>query len=537
MHKRVQIIAPILIVAFLASVGYWWWNQRATAANADSQLTGSGTIETEDVLITSEIAGRIKSLPVDEGQDVTVGETLAQLDSELLEAQRDQAKAAVEVAEARLAELKAGAREEDVMAAQAKVDQAKAARDGADQGYQNALAILKDPQELDTQIVQARAARDAAKRTLDQVSAGSRTEDIGAAAATLDQAQANLQHTRDQLSMAKTQAEAQVKQSADALTQAQAAYSRAKSNLQYARDTGNDPIQPELCSSAGCKDNELSDAQRANYEMQLVQAEAAMHQAEVTVQQVTAAAQTARQAEVSGVEAAEAQLQTAQENHTKLVNGPRKEDLAVAQTALSNAQKVLDMALTIRKNPLQLKATTDAAKAQLESAEAQLAQAQAGLELTKNGARSEQIQAAVAQLDQAKAALRQIEVQIGKATLKSPRAGLVLSRSMHEGEQANAGTTIMTVGALDTVRLTIYVSETDIGHVRQGQTANVTVDSFPNRVFTGTITFIAQEAQFTPRNVQTKDERATTVFAVRIEIPNTDHALKPGMPADAVIPQ
>jgi HlyD family secretion protein len=83
--------------------------------------------------------------------------------------------------------------------------------------------------------------------------------------------------------------------------------------------------------------------------------------------------------------------------------------------------------------------------------------------------------------------------------------------------------------------LTIYISETDIGRVRQGQKANVTVDSFPGQVFAGTVTFIAQEAQFTPRNVQTKDERATTVFAVRIELTNSDHGLKPGMPADAVI--
>ena len=104
-----------------------------------------------------------------------------------------------------------------------------------------------------------------------------------------------------------------------------------------------------------------------------------------------------------------------------------------------------------------------------------------------------------------------------------------------EGEQANPGATIMTVGALDPVRLTLYIPETDIGRVRQGQKVHVTVDSFPGKVFEGSVTFIAQEAQFTPRNVQTRDERAATVFAVRVELPNADHALKPGMPADAVI--
>jgi hypothetical protein len=93
----------------------------------------------------------------------------------------------------------------------------------------------------------------------------------------------------------------------------------------------------------------------------------------------------------------------------------------------------------------------------------------------------------------------------------------------------------MTIGSLDPVRLTVYISEADIGRVRLGQAAEVTVDSFPGRVFQGTVTFIAQKAEFTPRNVQTRDERATTVFAVRIELPNADYALKPGMPADVVL--
>jgi multidrug resistance efflux pump len=93
----------------------------------------------------------------------------------------------------------------------------------------------------------------------------------------------------------------------------------------------------------------------------------------------------------------------------------------------------------------------------------------------------------------------------------------------------------MTVGSLDTVRMTLYIGETDIGRVRLGQQVNVTVDSFPGKQFQGKVTFIAQEAQFTPRNVQTKDERTTTVFPVRVELANPDHALKPGMPADATI--
>ncbi|MEP7188511.1 MAG: biotin/lipoyl-binding protein, partial [Roseiflexaceae bacterium] len=168
MHKRARIIGPILLLALLAGGGYWWWNQ-SVSANGASTLSGSGTIEAEDVLITSEVSGRVQSLLVDEGQEVTAGQTLAKLDPALLEAQRDQAAAAVAVAEANLALLKAGSRPEDVAAAQGAVDQARAARDGAAQAYQNALKALKNPQMLDAQVIQAQAARDSAQRALAQV--------------------------------------------------------------------------------------------------------------------------------------------------------------------------------------------------------------------------------------------------------------------------------------------------------------------------------------------------------------------------------
>src|SRR3954467_14219303 len=129
MHKRAKIIGPILLLALLAGGGDWGWNQNASG-DAASTLSGSGTIEAEDVLITSEVSGRVQSLLVDEGQEVTAGQTLAKLDPALLQAQHDQAAAAVAGAEANLALLRAGSRPEDVAAAQAAVDQARAARDG-----------------------------------------------------------------------------------------------------------------------------------------------------------------------------------------------------------------------------------------------------------------------------------------------------------------------------------------------------------------------------------------------------------------------
>ena len=535
MHKRARIIGPLLLLVLLAGGGYYWWNKSASA-NGASTLSGSGTIEAEDVLITSEVSGRVQALLVDEGQEVTAGQTLAKLDPALLEAQRDQAAAAVAVAEANLALLKAGSRPEDIAAAQSAVDQARAARDGAAQAYQNALKALKNPQLLDAQVIQAQAARASAQRALAQVQAGNRPEDIAAAEAALAQAQSNLQSSKDRLSVAKTQAEAQVQQSALALTQAQARYALATSNWSYVQDSGNDPIAPKIADGkGGTKPNKLSDAQRENYYSQFIQAEAALHQAEQAVQQAQVAAESARQGEVTGIQIAESQSQATDATLAKLRNGATKENLASARTSLSNAQRALDQAQSMRGDPQQLQAAADGANALAAAAEAQLSQANARLELAQAGVRAEQIQAAAAQLAQAHAAQRQIEVQLAKTTLTAPRAGLVLSRSIHEGEQATAGAALMTVGSLDIVRMTFFIGETDIGRVRQGQHVNVTVDSFPGKQFQGQVTFIAQEAQFTPRNVQTKDERTTTVFAVRVELANPDHALKPGMPADAMI--
>jgi multidrug resistance efflux pump len=103
------------------------------------------------------------------------------------------------------------------------------------------------------------------------------------------------------------------------------------------------------------------------------------------------------------------------------------------------------------------------------------------------------------------------------------------------GELAAPNFSLLTIADLDQVTLTVYVPENQIGLVKVGQTVHVNVDSFPERTFSGEVVHIASRAEFTPKNVQTKEERVSTVFAVKIGIPNPDHALKPGMPADAQI--
>lgn len=535
MHTRIRFIAPVIVIALIA--GVLWWRTQGANASTDGQLQASGTIEAEQVLITSEIAGRVQQLLADEGQEVAKGAALAQLDTALLEAQLEQSKAAVAAAEANLALLKAGARVEEIAAAEALRDQAKAARDGAEQAAENAAQIVSNPQELDLQIAQAQAVRDAAQAALRKLRAGSRAEDIAAAEAALAQAQLNVQSIKDKLSAGKTQAEAAMQQSSDALTQAQARYAQAKYNWEYAQSSGNDPIVPEVTNQTTGKksDNKLSDGQRENYYALFVQSEAAMRAAEQQLRAAQVNFDAARQGEASGVQVAEEQLRAADANLTKVKVGPTREDRVQAETALTSAQRTLDTLLAIRTNPQQLIAARDAAHAQLAAAEANLRAAEARLAQAQAGARSEQLLVAEAQLAQANAARNQVAVQLSKASLSAPRAGVVLSRPIHEGEQVSPGAPLMTIGSLDTVRLTLYIAEADIGRVKQGQQVAVRVDSFPGKIFTGTVSFIAQEAQFTPRNVQTQAERVTTVFAVRVDLPNPEHSLKPGMPADAVL--
>jgi HlyD family secretion protein len=117
--------------------------------------------------------------------------------------------------------------------------------------------------------------------------------------------------------------------------------------------------------------------------------------------------------------------------------------------------------------------------------------------------------------------------------VRAPAQGMVTERLVEEGELAAPGTGLYVVTDLDTVKLTIYIPETELGNVRLAQKARISIDSRAGVVFPGTITYISPVAEFTPRDIQTKDERVKLVYAVRVEIPNPDGVFKPGMPADA----
>jgi multidrug resistance efflux pump len=111
--------------------------------------------------------------------------------------------------------------------------------------------------------------------------------------------------------------------------------------------------------------------------------------------------------------------------------------------------------------------------------------------------------------------------------------GIVLDQVLHKGELAAPAATILTIAKLDPVELTVYVPVSQIGHIHVGQKVQATVDSFPDRAFAGRVTRISDQAEYTPRNVATQEERLNTFYAVEVHLDNHDNALKPGMPADA----
>lgn len=132
-----------------------------------------------------------------------------------------------------------------------------------------------------------------------------------------------------------------------------------------------------------------------------------------------------------------------------------------------------------------------------------------------------------------------LSVKLNNATRSSSRErvlalidGVVLYRSVEPGEVAAPGAPLITVGDLDHMTLTVYVPEDRYGQIMLGESYPVTVDSFPSEVFTGTVSHIADRAEFTPRNVQTTDSRRTTVFAIKLDLAPSEGKLKPGMPAD-----
>ena len=328
------------------------------------------------------------------------------------------------------------------------------------------------------------------------------------------------------------------------LSQAQAAVAAAEANLANVQ-AGSHPaeilaaqaalrqaLEGRSAAETGWKDLQTILDNPQEIDAQIVQAQAAANLAEAQIEQA--------QAHIASAEAERFQYRgqgSMQEKALYRVYDYQvqaaKAGLEAAKASKAAAEETLAALKALRERPLALVNQVHSAEAQYEMAVAGVAVAIAKLDEVKAGPTPEEIVVAEAQIAQAQAAVSALQTQIDKMTLHTPISGVVTSRSAHAGEAALPGITLLTVANLDEVKLTIYIPENELGRVYLGQEVEVQVDSFPGRVFTGTVSYIAQQAEFTPKNVQTKEERVNMVFAVRVRLPNPDHLLKPGMPADA----
>lgn len=238
----------------------------------------------------------------------------------------------------------------------------------------------------------------------------------------------------------------------------------------------------------------------------------------------------------------QAELLAAQAQLSEFAAGSRPQEIEVAKARLASVKAERERAESDFQRAERLARTKVIAEEQFVQAKgaygvaaAKEREAQEKLKLAIEGPRQEQIAQARARVGQARAALALAETRMGYATLTAPLTGVVLSKNVEPGEYVAPGTPVVTVGELANPWLRAYINETDLGRVKLGQQVQVTNDTYPDKIYAGKISFIASQAEFTPKNVQTEKERVKLVYRVKVDLTNPNMELKPGMPADAEI--
>jgi HlyD family secretion protein len=242
------------------------------------------------------------------------------------------------------------------------------------------------------------------------------------------------------------------------------------------------------------------------------------------------------------LELARATLRSAQARLKKLLAGSRPEELREAEAILHQAQFDLEnkqiqyeRMKTLFEKRVIPKETLDNAETGYKISKASFQKAMGNYQLVKEGPRREDIEDARAQVEQAQASLKLAETQFSYTVLYSPISGIILVKSGEIGEVVNPGTSILTLANIENVWLKAYIPETELSKVKWGQEVMVTTDLQPQKTYKGRISFISSQAEFTPKQIQTEKERVTLVYRIKVDIPNPDRELKPGMPADGRI--
>ncbi len=238
----------------------------------------------------------------------------------------------------------------------------------------------------------------------------------------------------------------------------------------------------------------------------------------------------------------EADVQASRAVLAELEAGSRKEEIGQAEATLSRAEAETTRAEADFKRVKNLferevvsRRDLDNARAAADAAIANVRLARESLTLSRKGPRKERIDQGRARAKESGAALAIARERLSYATLAAPSAGMVMAKHVEPGEQVAPGTPVITIGDMENTWVRAYINETDLGRVKLGQEVRVTTDTYPGKSYQGKISFIASEAEFTPKSVQTQKERVKLVYRIKITIPNPNMELKPGMPADGEI--
>jgi HlyD family secretion protein len=227
---------------------------------------------------------------------------------------------------------------------------------------------------------------------------------------------------------------------------------------------------------------------------------------------------------------------------TELRAGSRPQEIAyaaanmkAAEAELVKAKKDFERAERLFKQDAIAVSQLDAYRSAYDSRVEQVKAAQEQLSLLKEGPRKEVIKAAEDRERQAAAALGVIEERFGDTVLYAPVSGVVLKKNIELGEVVQPGTPVFTIGEVEDPWIKVYVKSEKIGLVKLGQKADVSVDSYKGKIYEGVVSYISDQTEFTPKTVQTQEERVKLVFGVKVRVKNINQELKPGMPADVKI--
>ena len=453
--KKTIILALILTLSLVGCTG----------SEENASLEASGVIEANEVVIASEMGGRLIELLVGEGDAVTADELLFTLESDLLEAQLD--------------------------AANATLNSARAAQTSAQVGVDAAKAQY-------VLVLDAALAADEINRTTDwRIAAPGRfdqpawyftqAEELAAAEYEVEDAAADLAAAQNAFSEIAMDADSADFLAAEIdLANARAAYLVARDVYSRSMATADRNLNK---SDPNYKDRDNKDDD---------------------IDEVIDAA-------VDVLNESKRVLDAAELAYKELLGREASRDVLEARAVLTVAHERYNLALDYLRS-LQTGAfspTVSAAQTNVAQAEAALGQADTAIE-------------------QAQAQIVLLETQMKKISTSAPIDGIILTSNIEVGEIIQAGLPAMIIAPLDELTVTVYIPEDRYGQISLGDTATLSIDSFPEESFEATVIHIADQAEYTPRNVQTKEERQTTVFAIKLSVDNAEGMLTPGMPADLV---